>query len=113
MLKLLSGLLSGLALLGAAAHAAPPEDIRNGGFVYCVSGVMNTFNPQLASSGTVVDTLSAQLYDRLLDVDPYTYRLILNWRNAGRRWITAPPTVFTCAVTFRSRKPPGLPRPAP
>ncbi|WP_313363979.1 ABC transporter substrate-binding protein SapA, partial [Mixta calida] len=85
MLKLLSGLLSGLALLGAAAHAAPPEDIRNGGFVYCVSGVMNTFNPQLASSGLVVDTLSAQLYDRLLDVDPYTYRLI---PELAERWET-------------------------
>ncbi|QHM75408.1 Peptide transport periplasmic protein SapA [Mixta theicola] len=85
MLKILSRLLSGCLLLGAAAHAAPPEDIRNGGFVYCVSGVMNTFNPQLASSGLVVDTLSAQLYDRLLDVDPYTYRLI---SELAERWET-------------------------
>ena len=30
----------------------------------------------MASSGLTVDTLAAQLYDRLLDVDPYTYRLI-------------------------------------
>jgi len=37
---------------------------------------VNTFNPQLASGGVVIDTLSAQLYDRLLDVDPYTFRLI-------------------------------------
>ena len=29
----------------------------------------------MASSGLTVDT-AAQLYDRLLDVDPYTYRLI-------------------------------------
>lgn len=29
-----------------------------------------------ASSGLIVDTLAAQLYDRLLDVDPYTYRLV-------------------------------------
>lgn len=28
------------------------------------------------SSGLIVDTLAAQLYDRLLDVDPYTYRLV-------------------------------------
>ncbi|RFF09223.1 peptide ABC transporter substrate-binding protein SapA, partial [Salmonella enterica] len=27
-------------------------------------------------SGLIVDTLAAQLYDRLLDVDPYTYRLV-------------------------------------
>ncbi|MDR7342559.1 cationic peptide transport system substrate-binding protein [Pantoea alhagi] len=85
MLKLLSRLLSALLLVSAASHAATPEDIRNGGFVYCVSGVMNTFNPQLASSGLVVDTLSAQLYDRLLDVDPYTYRLI---PELAERWET-------------------------
>ncbi|MHA7846782.1 ABC transporter substrate-binding protein SapA [Serratia sp. D1N4] len=54
----------------------PPADIRQSGFVYCVSGILNTFNPQMASSGLTVDTLAAQLYDRLLDVDPYTYRLI-------------------------------------
>lgn len=60
----------------APAAAAPLPDIRQSGFVYCVSGILNTFNPQMASSGLTVDTLAAQLYDRLLDVDPYTYRLI-------------------------------------
>ncbi len=29
-----------------------------------------------SGSGLIVDTLAAQLYDRLLDVDPYTYRLV-------------------------------------
>ncbi|WP_369788406.1 ABC transporter substrate-binding protein SapA [Rouxiella sp. WC2420] len=57
-------------------NPAPKSDIRRSGFVYCVNGMVNTFNPQKASSGLVVDTLAAQLYDRLLDVDPYTYRLI-------------------------------------
>jgi ABC-type transport system substrate-binding protein len=51
-------------------------DIRDSGFVYCVSGQVDTFNPQKAGSGLIVDTLAAQLYDRLLDVDPYTYRLV-------------------------------------
>ncbi len=55
---------------------APENDIRQTGFVYCVNGMVNTFNPQKASSGLIIDTLAAQLYDRLLDVDPYTYRLI-------------------------------------
>ncbi|EIC85543.1 ABC transporter substrate-binding protein SapA [Serratia sp. M24T3] len=59
-----------------ATNPAPKSDIRRSGFVYCVNGMVNTFNPQKASSGLVVDTLAAQLYDRLLDVDPYTYRLI-------------------------------------
>lgn len=48
------------------AGPAPLPGIRQSGFVYCVSGVVNTFNPQMASSGVTVDTLSAQLYDRLL-----------------------------------------------
>ncbi|KEY60758.1 ABC transporter substrate-binding protein SapA [Serratia sp. DD3] len=60
----------------ATTSALAPADIRQSGFVYCVNGVLNTFNPQMASSGLTVDTLAAQLYDRLLGVDPYTYRLI-------------------------------------
>jgi len=68
-------LLLGSALLSSAARSALPADIRHSGFVYCVNGAINTFNPQLASSGLIVDTLAAQLYDRLLDVDPNTYRL--------------------------------------
>lgn len=76
MPKLLTSLLLGLSVLSASALAAPTDNIRNSGFVYCVNGTVNTFNPQMVSSGLVVDTLAAQLYDRLLDVDPYTYRLI-------------------------------------
>jgi ABC-type transport system substrate-binding protein len=60
----------------AAPERAALPDIRDSGFVYCVSGQVDTFNPQKAGSGLIVDTLAAQLYDRLLDVDPYTYRLV-------------------------------------
>lgn len=74
MLKILFSLL--LSFSALSASAAPAESIRQTGFVYCVNGSVNTFNPQMVSSGLVVDTLAAQLYDRLLDVDPYTYRLI-------------------------------------
>ncbi|ROR14907.1 ABC transporter substrate-binding protein SapA [Erwinia sp. JUb26] len=76
MRKLFSTLLLSLGVFSAQAWSATPGDIRQSGFVYCVNGVMNTFNPQMASGGLVVDTLAAQFYDRLLDVDPYTYRLI-------------------------------------
>ncbi len=76
MPKLFPSLLLGLSMMSASAWAAPTDNIRNSGFVYCVNGTVNTFNPQMVSSGLVVDTLAAQLYDRLLDVDPYTYRLI-------------------------------------
>ncbi|WP_113627890.1 ABC transporter substrate-binding protein SapA [Pectobacterium peruviense] len=62
---------------------APLENIRQSGFVYCVNDVLNTFNPQMARSGVTIDTLAAQLYDRLLDVDPYTYRLM---PELAQRW---------------------------
>ncbi|MEI9750100.1 ABC transporter substrate-binding protein SapA [Moellerella wisconsensis] len=52
-----------------------PRDIRAKGFVYCVNGIVTTFNPQLASNGLIIDPLGAQIYDRLLDVDTFTYRL--------------------------------------
>jgi cationic peptide transport system substrate-binding protein len=79
---LLSSLSTAVFAETAPTHAsptvasAPVKDIRQSGFVYCVNGMVNTFNPQKASSGLIIDTLAAQLYDRLLDVDPYTYRLI-------------------------------------
>lgn len=76
MLKLTSALLLSLTLCCSHALAANQPDIRQSGFVYCVNGVLNTFNPQLASSGLTVDTLAAQIYDSLLSVDPYTYRLV-------------------------------------
>ena len=80
MRLILSSLLMTAGLLSGLAQAAPvlPDDadIRDSGFVYCVNGQVSTFNPQKASSGLIVDTLAAQLYDRLLDVDPYTYRLV-------------------------------------
>ncbi|MCG8707951.1 peptide ABC transporter substrate-binding protein SapA [Brenneria sp. 4F2] len=69
--------------LPAASAPAPLPDIRQSGFVYCVNDVLNTFNPQMARSGVTIDTLAAQLYDRLLDVDPYTYRLM---PELAQRW---------------------------
>ncbi|OAT19505.1 ABC transporter substrate-binding protein SapA [Buttiauxella noackiae] len=80
MRGIVSSLLLVVSCLSGAAFAATPiekpADIRSSGFVYCVNGQVNTFNPQMASGGLTVDTLAAQLYDRLLDVDPYTYRLV-------------------------------------
>ncbi|AXF75895.1 ABC transporter substrate-binding protein SapA [Erwinia tracheiphila] len=69
-------LLMGLSIVNMSAWSSSPGDIRQSGFVYCVNGTVTTFNPQMVSGGLVVDTLAVQLYDRLLDVDPYTYRLI-------------------------------------
>jgi len=75
MRKLFAILFFSLGVFSTPVWSTTPGDIRQSGFVYCVNGVTNTFNPQMASGGLVVDTLAAQLYDRLLNVDPYTYRL--------------------------------------
>ncbi|HHD2681853.1 TPA: peptide ABC transporter substrate-binding protein SapA, partial [Klebsiella oxytoca] len=53
----LSSLLAAVSMLYGQAFAAPAlpanADIRDSGFVYCVSGQVNTFNPQKVSSGLI------------------------------------------------------------
>ncbi len=74
-LIVIAGLLSSQATAATTPEQTASADIRDSGFVYCVSGQVNTFNPQkrAAASSSIP---AAQLYDRLLDVDPYTYRLV-------------------------------------
>lgn len=69
-------LAGGFTTSMAMAEWRQNNTIRQGGFVYCGSAIVNTFNPQKASDGLTVDTLSSQIYDRLLGVDPINYRLI-------------------------------------
>ncbi|WP_241622865.1 ABC transporter substrate-binding protein SapA [Rosenbergiella australiborealis] len=76
MTKTLRALLVSIGVLSATSTLCAASLTHNNGIVYCVNGEINTFNPQLASGGVIIDTLSAQLYDRLLDVDPYTFRLV-------------------------------------
>lgn len=94
----------------AAPEPATQPDIRDSGFVYCVSGQVDTFNPQKAGSGLIVDTLAAQLYDRLLDVDPYTYRLVPELAESWEVWITVRPTVSTCVMMSHFSIRLGLPQ---
>ncbi|WP_039056042.1 ABC transporter substrate-binding protein SapA [Enterobacter sp. Bisph1] len=100
-----SSLLLTASLATGFAQAAPPlpqqADIRDSGFVYCVNGQVDTFNPQKVSSGLIVDTLAAQLYDRLLDVDPYTYRLV---PELAESW-----EVLDNGATYRFRLREGVP----
>lgn len=60
-----------------------PETVRSG-LVYCSEGSPETFNPQLVTSGTTIDAISQQLYDRLLDIDANNGELIpglaQNWQ---------------------------------
>ncbi|MGP9802263.1 ABC transporter substrate-binding protein [Rheinheimera sp. NSM] len=51
-----------------------PETVRSG-LVYCSEGSPESFNPQLVTSGTTIDAISQQLYDRLLDIAPDTGEL--------------------------------------
>lgn len=55
-LIVIAGLLSSQATAATAPEQTASADIRDSGFVYCVSGQVNTFNPQKASSGLIVDT---------------------------------------------------------
>jgi cationic peptide transport system substrate-binding protein len=66
-------LLSSAAMLGCQPQL--PETVRSG-LVYCSEGSPEAFNPQLVTSGTTIDAISQQLYDRLLDIAPDTGELI-------------------------------------
>ncbi len=76
MSKLLIVALTGLSLLTCYRTSSAAETENSKGFVYCVSGELDSFNPQLSSAGLNVETLATQLYNRLLTVDPLTYRLL-------------------------------------
>lgn len=68
-----SAILSGIMML-SACQPQLPEAVR-AGLVYCSEGSPESFNPQLVTSGTTIDAISQQLYDRLLDIDPQTGEL--------------------------------------
>ena len=55
-------------LMLAACQPELPQTVRSG-LVYCSEGSPESFNPQLVTSGTTIDAISQQLYDRLLDID--------------------------------------------
>lgn len=70
----LAFLLAGVTTL-AGCQPNLPETVRSG-LVYCSEGSPESFNPQLVTSGTTIDAISQQLYDRLLDIDPNNGELI-------------------------------------
>ncbi|MGP1933768.1 MAG: ABC transporter substrate-binding protein SapA [Arsenophonus sp. NC-XBC3-MAG3] len=61
--------------INALANTILPPQIRQTSFIYCVNGIITTFNPQIASTGLIIDLLAAQLYNRLLEVNPFTFKL--------------------------------------
>ncbi len=60
-----------------------PETVRSG-LVYCSEGSPEAFNPQLVTSGTTIDAISQQLYDRLLDIDPTNGELMAGLAQSWR-----------------------------
>ena len=69
-------LLAGLTLFGIVGcyEIESPSSVRQTGFIYCGQESPITFNPQLVNGGLLVDTLSAQLFNRLLRIDPITHK---------------------------------------
>ncbi|MBZ9612031.1 ABC transporter substrate-binding protein [Rheinheimera maricola] len=62
------------SMLLCACQPQLPQTVRSG-LVYCSEGSPESFNPQLVTSGTTIDAISQQLYDRLLDIDAQTGEL--------------------------------------
>ncbi|WP_088331760.1 ABC transporter substrate-binding protein SapA [Lacimicrobium sp. SS2-24] len=68
-------ILLSLAIVGGCQPQVE-SNIPVEGLVYCSEGSPITFNPQLDISGTTADATSHQLYNRLIDFDPQTGKLI-------------------------------------
>lgn len=62
-------LSAAMLALGLAGCSAEQQYLRADGLVYCAEGAPEHFNPQRVTSGTTIDIISQQLYDRLLDID--------------------------------------------
>lgn len=76
--------LFGLGLLAGCGEEISHDKIRQQGFVYCGQGSPATFNPQLSDNGITPETLSPQLFDTLLTLDPVDFKpkanLAKSWR---------------------------------
>lgn len=63
-----------------------PAEVYQKGFIYCTSGNTNILNPQRVKAGVTIDAISNQVYDRLLDINPFTYRLM---PSAAESWLVS------------------------
>ena len=64
------------ALLVVSCGKQNKQAFYNSGIIYCSESNPVTFNPQLDTSSTTSDASSHQLYDRLLDFDPDSGRIV-------------------------------------
>lgn len=72
--RLLLVCVSLAGLIGCSDDPQQDSNIRSRGFVYCGQDKPTTFNPQLIDGGLTADTLAAQLFDRLLLLDPVSHQ---------------------------------------
>ncbi|UKA30230.1 ABC transporter substrate-binding protein SapA [Photobacterium damselae] len=64
---------AGLLSLFGCSEPTKENTIRDTGFIYCGQDTPTTLNPQLADGGLTVDSLGAQIFDRLLTLDPVSH----------------------------------------
>ncbi|MDA8621793.1 ABC transporter substrate-binding protein [Psychrosphaera sp.] len=76
MAKIKSLLNSCLIMLGISSLAAcdvkQDSGLASKTLLYCSEGSPESFNPQLVTSGTTIDAVSQQIYNRLVKIDPNT-----------------------------------------
>ena len=76
------GMLSLFSLLGIAAcsqdnaNTSTTQNPSTSGIIYCSEGNPGFFNPQIDTSSTTSDASAHQIYNRLLDFDEQTGRII-------------------------------------
>lgn len=63
------------AVLLLLTGCTPAETVKTSGAVYCVDSFSNHLNPQILSSSPFVASLSQQVYNRLIEINPDTQRL--------------------------------------
>lgn len=67
--------ICGLSLLSGCGEVPEQDKIREQGFVFCgQEGAPSSFNPQLVDSGITSETLSPQIFDSLLTLDPDSHK---------------------------------------
>ncbi len=66
--------LLSLTVLGCSDNE--PQPLRDTGFIYCGQTTPLTLNPQQSKGGLTTDTLSAQIFNRLIGLDPINHQPI-------------------------------------
>lgn len=59
-----------------ACDVTTDNELASQTLLYCSEGSPDTFNPQLVTSGTTIDAVSQQLYNRLVKIDPENGRVV-------------------------------------